>query len=225
MKSFLIIAEPKASLEKGLTMAAEYLETPKPQKHPDLFLLKPETAITINQIRQLNRSLSKKPFQAKIKVALIHQAQCLTLPAQNALLKTIEEPPNNSFIILTTANQNRLLPTVVSRCQIIKFSSKAFEQKNGHQLLKLNQALLKNNLGKRLVLIQPYLKNREAAKAFVLDQISFWRTLMIKPKTFPSFSISRLKAARILSLFSESMKFLDQNVNHKLCLDNLMVKW
>jgi len=92
--------------------------------HPDYFLLSPEEgkrAIGIDQVREWQRSLGNKSFLTKYKIGLIAGAELLTTEAANALLKTIEEPVGNTIIVLLTDDLNLLLPTIISRSQVIKF--------------------------------------------------------------------------------------------------------
>jgi len=93
------------------------------REHPDLILISPEigTSIQINQIRELNWKLSLKPFLTPFKVAMIDQAHLMNDEAQNCLLKTLEEPKGNAILILISEQPERLFPTILSRCQIIKF--------------------------------------------------------------------------------------------------------
>lgn len=79
--------------------------------------------IKVEEIRELQKKISLTPNSGKYNVAIINDAERLTKAAQNALLKTLEEPPRNSVIILVTRDKNKLLPTVLSRCQIVKFNS------------------------------------------------------------------------------------------------------
>jgi DNA polymerase-3 subunit delta' len=93
-----------------------------PQNHPDFFYLSPiKDQIQIDQIRELNYQLCLKPMKSNFKVAIIDSAEEMTLEAQNCFLKTLEEPKGNSVIILIAENEKMLLPTIVSRCQKIKF--------------------------------------------------------------------------------------------------------
>jgi DNA polymerase-3 subunit delta' len=90
--------------------------------HPDFILIQPiERQITIEQMRELNWRISLKPFKSKIKTAIIDSAHSMTPEAQNCFLKTLEEPNGNTLLILVTDKPHFLLPTIVSRCQIIKF--------------------------------------------------------------------------------------------------------
>jgi DNA polymerase-3 subunit delta' len=93
-------------------------------QHPDLHLVEPDGAfIKIDQIRELQRELSFRPFEAPIKACIIEAADRLNPAAGNALLKTLEEPPGNALLVLITANVGGVLPTVLSRCQRLHFSA------------------------------------------------------------------------------------------------------
>ena len=92
--------------------------------HPDFELIEPEgDTISIDTIRLMQEEIAKKPIVSNKKVYVIADADCMTIPAQNCLLKTLEEPPEYVVIILTTANETRLLNTVKSRCMKIPFES------------------------------------------------------------------------------------------------------
>ncbi len=94
----------------------------KSGNHPDIIHIKPSgNIIKIAQIRDLLHTLSMKPYEAKMRVVTISEAQNLNLEAANALLKVLEEPPEQTIIILTALNTANLLPTIVSRCQEIRF--------------------------------------------------------------------------------------------------------
>jgi len=98
--------------------------------HPDLHLIGVSSAIEedqseaikIEDIRQLQREINLKPYEAKTKIFIIDNAHQLTREAANALLKVLEEPPSRSVIILVTAKPALLFKTIISRCQILKFS-------------------------------------------------------------------------------------------------------
>ncbi len=90
--------------------------------HPDLLQLAPEGRyIKIDQIRSIQKMLSFAPLESKRRVCTITAAERLGIDAANALLKTLEEPPDNTYLLLSAISMARLLPTIVSRCQIITF--------------------------------------------------------------------------------------------------------
>lgn len=89
---------------------------------PDIIILKPDGQnIKIDQIRDLNRELSFKPVSGRHRVSIIHEAEKMTEEASNSFLKTLEEPPSGNIIILKVAEPLDLLPTIVSRCQKVRF--------------------------------------------------------------------------------------------------------
>ena len=92
--------------------------------HPDVRIIAPEGQfIKIDQIRTLQKDVGYKPYEGKRKVYTLDHADTLRPEAANALLKTLEEPSADSLIILVTANVYALLPTVISRCQLVRFIS------------------------------------------------------------------------------------------------------
>jgi len=93
--------------------------------HPDVRLIQPlpdKKEISIQQIREIERELNFRSFSGNRKIAIIDPATLMNLSAQNALLKTLEEPPQNSLIVLIAPNSGGLLPTVRSRCVRLSFA-------------------------------------------------------------------------------------------------------
>lgn len=88
---------------------------------PDYIKIEPSgNSIKIAQIRELQSDIIIKPH-SNYKIYIINHAEKMTVESQNALLKTLEEPPEYAIIILITNNKESLLPTIRSRCEIIKF--------------------------------------------------------------------------------------------------------
>ena len=91
--------------------------------HPDVIYVKPEKTQTlgVDDVReQINREAKIKPYQYKYKIFIIDEADKMTVQAQNALLKTIEEPPSYAVFLLISENIKNFLPTMISRCIIYK---------------------------------------------------------------------------------------------------------
>jgi DNA polymerase-3 subunit delta' len=88
--------------------------------HPDVSLVAPEGArIKIEAIRELQQTLSLSPVEGGYRVCIIRQMDLATPSAANCLLKTLEEPPQRAILILTASGIEALLPTIVSRCQVL----------------------------------------------------------------------------------------------------------
>ncbi len=87
-------------------------------KHPDVQFIAPDGAhVKIDQVRALQHDLALRPLEGRYRVAIFDQFETATVEAQNALLKTLEEPPDYAVLIVLTADPELLLPTIVSRCQ------------------------------------------------------------------------------------------------------------
>jgi DNA polymerase-3 subunit delta' len=92
-------------------------------QHPDLAVVQtehPGEILKIEQIRKLGPSLSLAPYEARYRVALLLRFEEANQNAANALLKTLEEPPARVVLILTAESSDRLLPTIVSRCEVLR---------------------------------------------------------------------------------------------------------
>jgi len=91
--------------------------------HPDVLVIEPgdSGAIKIEQIRDMVDRAAYRPFEGKRRVVIIDEADALVVAAQNGLLKTLEEPPSASVFVLLTARPDVLLPTVRSRCPVLRF--------------------------------------------------------------------------------------------------------
>lgn len=78
-------------------------------------------SIKINSIREIRKTINLARAEQGMKVIIISEAHKMNKPAANSLLKTLEEPAPNTIIILTTSNRDALLPTIISRCQLMRF--------------------------------------------------------------------------------------------------------
>lgn len=95
------------------------------ENHADIHTIAPlpdKRDISIEQLREMQRTLSLRPYEAPRKACIIEPAERMSVNAANSLLKTLEEPPGDALIILLTENAGMLLPTIRSRCQLIRFA-------------------------------------------------------------------------------------------------------
>ncbi len=108
-------------------------------QHPDVGMVVPfKRNLRVGAIRDLEREANFRPYEASVRVFIVDDADKMNDSASNALLKTLEEPPATSHIILIAARADRLLPTIRSRCQIMRFAPVSSEEiealllENGH---------------------------------------------------------------------------------------------
>lgn len=99
--------------------------------HPDLAVIQAERAggiLKVEQVREVKRTVSLKPYQSKYRVALFLRFQEANDNASNALLKTLEDAPAHAILLLTADNPEALLPTIVSRCEVLRLRPLPLEQ-------------------------------------------------------------------------------------------------
>lgn len=145
--------------------------------HPDVIYVQYEgvKSIKVEQIREgVEERLFLKSFEGRFKVVIVDEAHRMSSGAQNAFLKTLEEPPPNSVIILATSAPDSLLPTIRSRCQLIKFN--ALPQKLVYEELQK-----KEDLSPDQALICSKLAGGSLGKALIMDQeLIEWRRELIE---------------------------------------------
>ena len=101
--------------------------------HPDVgMVVAPKRLLVVDQMRLIEREANFRPFEGKARVFLVEDADKLNDSSANALLKVLEEPPHTSHIVLLTSRPAMLLPTILSRCQMIRFAPVTVEEIENH---------------------------------------------------------------------------------------------
>ncbi|WP_032123629.1 DNA polymerase III subunit delta' [Clostridium amazonitimonense] len=104
-------------------LALKILNKEEEKQYADIIHYKnTKKSMGVNEIRELIEEINKKPFEGNKKVIIIYEGQKMTTQAQNAFLKTIEEPPKGVYIIILCENSEAILDTIKSRCQIHKMN-------------------------------------------------------------------------------------------------------
>jgi DNA polymerase-3 subunit delta' len=99
------------------------------QLHPDVHLVEPQgQVIKIDQIRQLQEALTLQAYEGRVKVAILDDAGQLTVEGANSLLKTLEEPPFETLLVLVSQQLGNLPATLISRAQVLRFGLMAHDQ-------------------------------------------------------------------------------------------------
>jgi DNA polymerase III subunit delta' len=121
--------------------------------HPDVLILEPEgQTLKVDQVRQMQKDLAYRPYEGRRRVCILTAADRMAPNMSNTLLKTLEEPPLHTVIILLANNPRLLLPTILSRCQPIRFhplpiplvsnwlmEHKGFNEEEAHLLASLSE--------------------------------------------------------------------------------------
>jgi DNA polymerase III subunit delta' len=142
-------------------------------EHPDVGLLRPGGRfINVPQMRELEREANFRPFEGRARLFIIEEADRLNEASSNALLKTLEEPPPATHLVLLTARPAALLPTIRSRCQAVRFAPLSAAEIEDHlrseQKVTQRDAMLRaraaqGSIGRALSIdLESYRQQREA---------------------------------------------------------------
>jgi DNA polymerase III delta prime subunit len=192
--------------------------------HPDFLKLGGEGTIKIAEIRKLQKSLYLKPYQASHKVAIIEDAHLMTEESANAMLKVLEEPPENSIIILTSPDKKLLPETIVSRSQIVSFGTGGILQKTEDSEAIHGDVM--NILGKipvyeKMIAVQKYSKEKPLLLDFLNTLEGVLREAILGSNNLINFS--EKKVINILELTQKSREYLKNNLSSKFVLENLIL--
>ncbi|HEX8473375.1 MAG TPA: DNA polymerase III subunit delta' [Pyrinomonadaceae bacterium] len=155
-------------------------------EHRDVGLLRPAgRAITVQQIRELERETNFRPFEGRARVFILEDADRLNEAASNALLKTLEEPHPTAYLILLTSRPASLLPTIRSRCQVVRFAPLAAreieeylvsQRKRSGEEARLASHLARGRLGLALEINIDHYRKRRDAMLDVIDALAGQKT-------------------------------------------------
>lgn len=204
-----IIVQPELSKRQDVIL--ELLkEANFPNPHPDLLLLEDEEKLGVEAAKNIRQYLSLKPYQNQGRAVAVISAHNFTPEAQNALLKTLEELPDQATVIMGVDNQDQLLATILSRCQIIQNNQSTDAKLTEDHLLQIRK-LQECTLSERF----SYIEKLENKEGFLLDLFKYTQDQLAKEDRYLNF-------ARELQ---EAKKWLDQNVTVRAILEYLMLVW
>jgi DNA polymerase-3 subunit delta' len=147
--------------------------------HPDVGMIVPYNRnILIKAIRHLESEAQYRPYEAPARIFIIDDADKMNDPAANALLKTLEEPPPTTFILLITSRPDSLLATIRSRCQTIRFVPVTIveieeylirERAFTHDEARLAARLARGSLGRAVSIDMPEIRRRRESMMAVVS--------------------------------------------------------
>jgi DNA polymerase-3 subunit delta' len=206
MQSILIVGNKEEAKNKAENLAYEF----KISKF-DKDVIESEKSLGITDIRLLQKRIFLKPVKSEQKAVIIEAFFGITLDAQNAFLKLLEEPPNNTIIIILTTEIDFILPTVLSRCTIINLKkTKKIDEKESSENLEIINKLLSGK--STLYFAQEKGKSREEALSFLEDLMITSEKNLEKENRF-SFLLKELqKTHTIIKTTNISPRFALENL-------------
>ncbi len=218
-------SSPSKNVEKRITN----------NNHPDFLIIEPDSLlatkssgsvelektiksgseiIKVTQIRNIKTFLSQKSINSEKKIVLIIDAHLLNEAASNCLLKTLEEP-NNGIFILLTSKLNLLLDTIISRCQIVRFRS--FSSKQIKSILKENLDTSKLKINTKLK-FEDLINSANGSPKKLLKNIEIWNDFSDEIISKLDYPIKNsLEILEISKLIFEKLEIFQQ-----ICLVNLI---
>lgn len=171
--------------------------------------------IGISDIRGWQKELFLTPLNSPYTIGVIPNAELLTIEAQNALLKTLEEPPTHTRIYIESQTSSSLLPTILSRCQMIQLITQPASDTTAKPSVATMRDLCDDTMspGKKIALLEKEITNKEEAKVWVIQAI---HTLHTHHTEMPSTTY--LPCMQGLLTASQH---LSANVSYKLAIDEL----
>ncbi len=200
------------------------------KNHPDVLYFEETSKLGIEQARIIKQHFSLKPYSAKGRTVALEDASTLTHEAQNALLKTIEELPKEAILILGASSDANLLPTILSRCEIVNlettsddtlvYVSEGKESSAYHsKYIKDLERLLDSSIEERF----EYIEKLKEKEEFLHSMLYFFRQKMVEPITHARCDLAKLEVTNFLSELLQAEEWAKHNVNIRAILEYLIL--
>lgn len=210
MQSIIIISKDKEKSDKYIS---DLCKKEKIGKF-DVSFITGGASIGIGEVRKIKEVIFLTPGMGNKKAVIIEKAELLTHQAQNALLKTLEEPPDSTFLILISDTVESFLPTVISRCGIIKLT----EDKKSRKLSGYLNKLLMPDINTKLKLAQDNGKTKETALEFIEEVIREYRSRLGNIQEIDSSELILTRGQKIYTILKTT------NVNPRLALESFLLQ-
>lgn len=205
--------------------------------HPDVKWIKKDekaSEIKIEQMRDLQGRIILKPYEAKCKIYVIVGAELMNIEAANSFLKTLEEPPANSLLILITERPKDLLPTIVSRCQMVRLRplpiaepvsilTDVLEEFSSGEYAENYTAANRNELLGKLNVLAGWYRDLMVFKFTGEQRLLIYRDKLNDIReSAPTYEVGEL--IRIFESVSGTKQKIESNVNPKLALSAMRLQ-
>ncbi|MDP2637536.1 MAG: hypothetical protein Q8P26_00550 [Candidatus Levybacteria bacterium] len=217
MQSFLVMAKEKEETSKYIK---NFLKEEKVNP-VDIDLQIYEKAMGIEEVRNVQKKLLLKPFRGKTKAVIIQAYEGITMEAQNALLKALEEPPANTLIIISAPRKELFLPTIISRCKIIELKETIVDSVEDYSVAynTFLDILFNGTIGMKLKMAQDISANKED-----LDNWLSKMSIFVRQKLIGNYNDYKyLNLLKLLQQANNDIK--STNVSKRAALENLFLSF
>ena len=200
--------------EDGPCLSCHNCQRISTHHHPDIVEVEPDgLSIKINQVRALKKEFSKSGMESRKKIVIVEDVEKMTIQAANSLLKFLEEPEGEITVFLTTTAKHRLLPTILSRCQLIHFPQLPKEQ----QRVLLEEA----GLSKEQSALLCHLTS-DKAEALELSENEDFQKIVSAVWKWYAF-LSKKDDQAFIFVHTDIMPLVKEKKDHTLVLDLLLI--
>jgi len=191
-------------------------------EHPDLHWLNPQESLKIETVRQLQELSSFKPYSWPISLFILSQLETASLPSQQALLKILEEPPAHIRLLLFCTTSQSLLPTILSRCQLLNVESDTArnQQETNQGTAQTWYDQIQSSSYGAIVTLVDSIGEREAAQTLTNSLIKYvYRELQLNVQTD-----RRSQLVKQLQILVTLLEWLKVNANVKVAVEEAFFK-
>lgn len=208
MHSYLIIGTKEDRAKEILSRLSSFQISP----FDTITITESETSIGIKDVREFITKLQLKPTQSPTSAGVIPDAGLLTHDAQQALLKTLEEPPSTAVIYMGIAQQNTLLPTILSRCESITLKPTPVNIQAFHIITPafIDELLIASS-GNRLKLLATPCKTKEDSRIFLSEAIVLLQKKLMQNPTHDTTHIATI-LKRLITLYDVNQSSMNMQL-------------
>jgi len=181
----------------------------KIDSNPDILIINEEKSIGIDKTRELKLFFQKKSWSGGVKTAIIINGERMTVEAQNSILKILEEPGKNNYIIITAQNPYLLLSTILSRCQLLKGKGIPLADDGNHF-----SRIINSEISQRIEIFEEF-KDLDAQEAC--------KKLLVQGQHYLFSEKEKRVVAKALMKIMEAQKMLQANLTADQVFDWLAV--
>jgi len=211
MQTFLILSLNKEFIDRSIAQFKKSLQV----SAFDFVEVSPESSLGIGDVRKIINQGIQLPFKGQNKLIVLRDFNLTTFEAQNALLKFLEEQPTFLTIILCAQSTQNILPTVISRSQLVKDrSQKLAASADLAPLLSMSK-------GERLVYLATMISSKDSSIKFIDDLSGSLENYLISD--INKLPLSKTEIAKMLKKTEKARVFIANNVNYKLVVDILLL--
>lgn len=207
--STLFISANSSLIQDQINQICQQLNNIIKPNNPDIFIIDQNSGWTIELTRTLKIWLSQKPFNHQNKIIIIYQVHQFNLESQNALLKSLEEPGENNYFILTSNKPSKIISTIISRCLIIKLKNNLSVEKDLKPLIFSDQ--IKTNL----LQSENISRDKNQALPYLENQLKIYQKLILKNPTKQN--------SQIIQKILKAIQMIESNVDPRSALDYIFL--